>query len=327
MDIAGALSAGPMPFTSTSHLPAACAAGNPRPAGAHIGSPPTDSPECRPGPAVLSLPDLLALTCVKARQLHRRPLPPRIAPTSPSAPPPASPLAFGSGSLGRASLGGLFPSFKGLALLNAHMSGKQFLPLSGTSIASPNCFTLTVSSPACSDNGVEPGLLRHHTYGIHDHWGRSEYLFSDDVSALNTVLAAVDEFVTLCDGPLPSPWMSFDPLAYFTDLAREIGLPTVLDCRAKRLLPGPDGHVPLSPLPRFATRRPSRTNPPWCGMFAIFALRRLISPEDGLPPWLLILRCSCGESAPEVALHKGLNEAICPASAVEISIIALRSYS
>ena len=110
-------------------------------------------------------------------------------------------------------------------------------------------------------------------------------------------------------------------------LAREIGLPTALDCRAKRLLPGPDGRVPLSPLPRFATWRPSRTNPPWCGMFAIFALRRLISPEDGLPPWLLILRCSCGESAPEVALHKGLNEAICPASAVEISIIALRSYS
>jgi hypothetical protein len=26
----------------------------------------------------------------------------------------------------------------------------------------------------------------------------------------------VDEFVTLCDGPLPSPWMSFDPLAHFT---------------------------------------------------------------------------------------------------------------
>ena len=89
----------------------------------------------------------------------------------------------------------------------------------------------------------------------------------------------------------------------------------------------PMGTCPLSPLPRFATRRPSRTNPPWCGMFAIFALRRLISPEEGLPPWLLILRCSCGESAPEVALHKGLNEAICPASAVEIAIIALRSYS
>jgi hypothetical protein len=43
-------------------------------------------------------------------------------------------------------------------------------------------------------------------------------------------------------------------------------LPTVLNCRAKRLLPGPDGHVPFL-FPRFATRRPSRTNPPLCGIF------------------------------------------------------------
>ncbi len=121
-------------------------------------------------------------------------------------------------------------------------------------------------------------------------------------------------------------------------LAREIGLPTVLDCRAKRLLPGPDGLAPLSPSPRFATRRPSRTNPPLCGMFALrrcvlstpelwtrcaLAVRcgalgtccalaelRLISPEDGFPPWLLILRCSYGETAPEVASHRGLNEVL-----------------
>lgn len=49
-------------------------------------------------------------------------------------------------------------------------------------------------------------------------------------------------------------------------LRGKIGLPTVLNCRAKRLLPGPDGHVPFL-FPRFATRRPSRTNPPLCGIF------------------------------------------------------------
>ena len=123
-------------------------------------------------------------------------------------------------------------------------------------------------------------------------------------------------------------------------LRGKIGLPTVLNCRAKRLLPGPDGHVPFL-FPRFATRRPSRTNPPLCGIFPCLpcggacyrrsiygsgvhlqcavvrlapAVRWLSSGSSrqkmAFPPWLRILRCSYGETAPEVALHRGLHEVL-----------------
>ena len=71
-----------------------------------------------------------------------------------------------------------FASFKGLALLNAHLSGKSFASLEQR---------LDCIAELLESHGVEAGLLRHPTYGIRDDWGRSEYRFSDDVSALNTV--------------------------------------------------------------------------------------------------------------------------------------------
>jgi hypothetical protein len=39
----------------------------------------------------------------------------------------------------------------------------------------------------------------------------SYFAFNEDVSALRTVLAAVDQFVTLADGPMPSPFMRCGP--------------------------------------------------------------------------------------------------------------------
>ena len=205
---AGASPAGPMPDVSSSPLPAVGAAGYSVPACAHICSPPSDAPEHRAGPADLSLPELLS----------------RVVRESPAAAPaPHAPVD--RTSLATRALAGLptgirlwlakeglssrtFASFKGLALLNAHLSGKSFASLEQR---------LDCIAELLESHGVEAGLLRHPTYGIRDDWGRSEYHFSDDVSALNTVPAAVDEFVTLCDGPLPSPWMSYGPLAHFTE--------------------------------------------------------------------------------------------------------------
>ena len=123
-------------------------------------------------------------------------------------------------------------------------------------------------------------------------------------------------------------------------LRGKIGLPTVLNCRAKRLLPGPDGHVPFL-FPRFVYAAAFSYESTVVRHFSMFALRRcvlstldlwkrcalavrcgafgtccalaelrLISPEDGFPPWLRILRCSYGETAPEVALHRGLHEVL-----------------
>ena len=198
----------PVADVSCSPLPAACAAYASRPAGAHISSPPPDAPESRPGPADLSLPELLA------RVLRESPA------TAPAPPTPVDRTDLAIAALADLPTGirlwlareGLssrtFASFKGLALLNAHLSGKTF----ASTEQRLDCIAGLLES-----HGVEAGLLRHPTYGIHDGWGRSEYSFSDDVSALNTVLAAVDELITICDGPLPSPWMSFDPLARFTE--------------------------------------------------------------------------------------------------------------
>jgi hypothetical protein len=93
--------------------------------------------------------------------------------------------------------------------------------------------------------------------------------------------------------------------------------------------------------PRFATRRPSRTNPPLCGIFPCLpcggacyrrsiygsgvhlqcavvrlapAVRWLSSGSSrqkmAFPPWLRILRCSYGETASELALHRGLHEVL-----------------
>ena len=175
---AGASPAGPMPDVSSSPLPAVGAAGYSVPACAHICSPPSDAPEHRAGPADLSLPELLA----------------RVVRESPAAAPaPHAPVD--RTSLATRALAGLptgirlwlakeglssrtFASFKGLALLNAHLSGKSFASLEQR---------LDCIAELLESHGVEAGLLRHPTYGIRDDWGRSEYRFSDDVSALNTV--------------------------------------------------------------------------------------------------------------------------------------------
>ena len=204
----GASPAVPMPDVSGSPFPAVGAASYSIPPSGHIGLPPTDSPESRLGPADLTLPELLE------RVLRECPE------TAPVPPTPVDRTDLAISALAGLPTGirlwlaeeGLnsrtFASFKGLALLNAQLSGKSFASLD---------LRLDCIAELLESHGVEASLLRHPTYGIHGDWGRSEYRFSDDVSALNTVLAAVDEFVTLCDGPLPSPWMSFDPLAHFTE--------------------------------------------------------------------------------------------------------------
>lgn len=63
--------------------------------------------------------------------------------------------------------------------------------------------------------GVDPGFLDRPDYGIPASFGRVKFAFNEDVSALRTVLAAVDQFVTLADGPLPSPFMTYSPQPVF----------------------------------------------------------------------------------------------------------------
>ena len=46
------------------------------------------------------------------------------------------------------------------------------------------------------------------------------------------------------------------------------------------------------------------------GSYSALSELRLISPEDGLFPWLQISRCSYEGTAPEVALHWGLPEVL-----------------
>ena len=60
-----------------------------------------------------------------------------------------------------------------------------------------------------SSAGVDPTFLDQPDYGIPASFGRVKFAFNEDVSALRTVLAAVDQFVTLADGPLPSPFMRY----------------------------------------------------------------------------------------------------------------------
>ena len=75
-------------------------------------------------------------------------------------------------------------------------------------------------------NGVDVLFIAQPSFGIPDEWGRAVYAFDDDVSALAVVLAAVDYFITLCDGPMPSPWMVFDPMPRFTEpMDWETGMP------------------------------------------------------------------------------------------------------
>jgi hypothetical protein len=108
-------------------------------------------------------------------------------------------------------------SFSGLALLPAHLSGASFDSVSSR-----------VASVAAllTSHGIDCEFLSLPDLGIADDWGRSTYAFDDDVSGLRVVLAAVDHFVTLCDGPLPSPWMVFDPVPRFTEpLDWQTGMP------------------------------------------------------------------------------------------------------
>ena len=64
---------------------------------------------------------------------------------------------------------------------------------------------------------MDHGFLSLPDLGIHTDWGRSVYNFDDDVSALTVVLSAVDQFITLHDGPYPSQWMVYDPRPRFTE--------------------------------------------------------------------------------------------------------------
>ena len=74
--------------------------------------------------------------------------------------------------------------------------------------------------------GVDPSFLDKPDYGIPEAFGRVKFAFNEDVSALRTVLAAVDQFVTLADGPMPSPFMKYSPLPAFTEATDwKAGLP------------------------------------------------------------------------------------------------------
>ena len=74
--------------------------------------------------------------------------------------------------------------------------------------------------------GVDPGFLDRPDYGIPASFGRVKFAFNEDVSALRTVLAAVDQFVTLADGPLPSPFMTYSPQPVFVEASDwRAGLP------------------------------------------------------------------------------------------------------
>ena len=165
-------------------------------------------PEFRPGPQSLSLPELL-------RRVHR----PDPTP-APATPPRADGKALAVAALTSLPLGlrlwlsreGLtsstLDSFLGLALLPAHLSVQSF--------ASPAERLASIGALLVS-HGVDHSFLSLPELGIHHDWGRSVYNFDDDVSALTVVLAAVDQFVTLCDGPYPSQWMVYDPRPRFTE--------------------------------------------------------------------------------------------------------------
>ena len=168
----------------------------------------TELPEYRSGPQSLSLPALL-------QRVHR----PDSTP-APVPPPRADGYALAVAALTSLPLGlrlwlsreGLtcrtFDSFTGLTLLPAHLSVHSF--------ASPTERIASVGSLLAS-HGVDHGFLSLPELGISDDWGRSVYSFDDDVSALTVVLSAVDQFVTLCDGPYPSQWMVYDPRPRFTE--------------------------------------------------------------------------------------------------------------
>ncbi len=66
------------------------------------------------------------------------------------------------------------------------------------------------------------------------------------------------------------------------------------------------------PFSRFATQRLSRANPPLCGLFAMFVLRRkvLSTPEIWKRCALAISRRSDGGTASEVVFHWGLPEVL-----------------
>ena len=107
--------------------------------------------------------------------------------------------------------------FKGLLLLSEALGDKTFA--SAASRLQAVCTLL-------SSHGIDPAFVERKHFGIPDDWGRAVYHFDDDVSALTVVLSAVDQFVTLCSGPLPSRWMVFDPTAKFLEpLDWETGMP------------------------------------------------------------------------------------------------------
>ena len=107
--------------------------------------------------------------------------------------------------------------FKGLVLLSESLGNRIFA--SAASRLHAVCTLL-------SSHGIDPAFVERKHFGISDDWGRAVYHFDDDVSALTVVLSAVDQFVTLCSGPLPSRWMVFDPTARFLEpLDWETGMP------------------------------------------------------------------------------------------------------
>jgi hypothetical protein len=76
---------------------------------------------------------------------------------------------------------------------------------------------IAAAAHAFAARGIDAQLLSQPDYGIPPSFGYVAYLPSDDVSGMYIVMAAVDEFVTLLDGQLPSKWFSYTPLPSFSE--------------------------------------------------------------------------------------------------------------
>jgi hypothetical protein len=104
-------------------------------------------------------------------------------------------------------------SFVGLRKIDLAMRGAPAMPEQ----------RLAALRAHISAAGVDPSFVDNPDCGIPAAFGRVKFAFNGDVSALRTVLVAVDQFITLADGPMPSPFMQYSPLPAFR--RRRIGRP------------------------------------------------------------------------------------------------------